>query len=129
MRKLILLTFLLVSLISFSQEKRFEFETIDKRIPTGWNISKIPGEVVFYNDGKINTISIITEYINYLMYVKTRQNFVSSHNIIYTLVDKNYNESRIRIILENENWDYVIFYFYSDRPGEKYFRMCLKQCE
>ena len=128
MRKLILLIFILVSSISFSQEKRYEFESIDVRTPDGWDIKKIKGEVVFYEDRKTNTISIITEHRNNKMYVKSNQMFIRLYNFLYTLVDDYGNESSIRIELENRSWDYIEFYFYSDRPGEKYFRLCLKKC-
>ena len=128
MRKLILLIFLVISSISFSQEKRYEFESIDVRTPDGWDIKKIKGEVVFYEDRKTNTISIITEHRNNKMYVKSKQLFIRQYNFLYTLVDDYGNESSIRIELENRSDDYVVFYFYSDRPGEKYFRLCLKKC-
>jgi hypothetical protein len=127
-RKLILLIFLVISSISFSQEKRYEFESIDVRTPDGWDIKKIKGEVVFYEDRQTNTISIITEHRNNKMYVKSNQMFIRLYNFLYTLVDDYGNESSIRIELENRSWDYIEFYFYSDRPGEKYFRLCLKKC-
>ena len=129
MRKLILLIFLLVSSITSSQEKRFEFESIDVRTPTGWNIKKVKGEVIFYEDNKTHTISIITESRNNLMYVKSQQLFVKEYNFLYTLVDDYDNESSVRIVLENRRWDNITFYFYSNRPGEKYFRLCLKRCK
>jgi hypothetical protein len=128
-RKLILLIFLVISSISFSQEKRYEFESIDVRTPDGWDIKKIKGEVVFYEDRQTNTISIITEHRNNKMYVKSNQMFIRLYNFLYTLVDDYGNESSIRIELENRSWDYIEFYFYSDRPGEKYFRLCLKLCK
>ena len=128
MRKLILLIFLVISSISFSQEKRYEFESIDVRTPDGWDIKKIKGEVVFYEDRQTNTISIITEHRNNKMYVKSNQMFIRQYNFLYTLIDDYGNESSIRIELENISDDYVVFYFYSDRPGEKYFRLCLKKC-
>jgi len=128
MRKLILLIFLVISSISFSQEKKYEFDSIDVRTPDGWDIKKIKGEVVFYEDRQTNTISIITEHRNNKMYVKSKQLFIRQYNFLYTLVDDYGNESSIRIELENRSDDYVVFYFYSDRPGEKYFRLCLKKC-
>jgi len=127
MRKLILLILIFVSSISFSQEKRFIFESIDVRTPDGWNITEIKGEVVFYEDKETNTISIITEHRNNKMYVKSNQIFIRQYNFLYTLVDDYDNESSIRIELENRSWDYIELYFYSDRPAEKYFRLCLKR--
>lgn len=128
MRFLVLL-FLLTSFSINSQEKRFEFESIDVRTPTGWDIMKVNGEVVFYEDKETNTISIITESRNNKMYVKSNQVFIRQYNFLYTLVDDSDNESSVRVVLENRSWDYIDFYFYSDRPGEKYFRLCLKQCK
>ena len=88
---------------------------------------KIEGEVVFYEDQQTNTISIITEHRNNKMYVKSKQPFIRQYNFIYTLIDDYDNESGIRIVLENRSWDCIELYFYSDRPGEKYFRLCLKK--
>ena len=128
MKQLILIFIILISSITFSQEKRFEFESIDVRTPIGWDIKKINGEVVFYEDRETNTISIITEHRNNKMYVKSSQIFIRQYNFLYTLVDDYDNESSIRVVLTNKSWDYIDFYFYSDRPGERYFRLCLKKC-
>ena len=128
MKTLILLVFLLISSISFSQEKRFEFRTVDMRTHDGWEIRNISGEVVFYEDRQSHTISIVTEKRNYKMYVKSKQLFIRQYNYLYTLIDDDGDESSVRIIMENRSDDYVEFYFYSDRPGEKYFRLCLKKC-
>ena len=128
MKQIILIFIILISLIGSSQEKRFEFESIDVRTPIGWDIKKINGEVVFYEDRETNTISIITEHRNNKMYVKSSQIFIRQYNFLYTLVDDYDNESSIRVVLTNKSWDYIDFYFYSDRPGERYFRLCLKKC-
>jgi hypothetical protein len=129
MRFLILGLFILFSSFdSISQEKRFEFETVDMRTPEGWEIRNIPGEVVIYEDNKSHTISIVTENKDYKMYVVSKQLFVKQHCYLYTLIDDDYDESSVRIIMENKCDDYIEFYFYSDRPGEKYFRLCLKKC-
>jgi hypothetical protein len=127
MRFLVLLC-LLFSYNIQSQEKRFEFETVDMRTPDGWDIRNISGEVVFYEDKKSHTISIVTENKNYKMYVKSKQLFVRQYCYLYTLIDDDGDESSVRIVMENRSDDYVEFYFYSNRPGEKYFRLCLKKC-
>jgi len=127
MRFLVLL-FLLFSFNIQSQEKRFEFETVDMRTSTGWDIRNISGEVVIYEDNKSHTISIVTEKRNYKMYVKSKQLFVRQYCYLYTLIDDDDDESSVRIVMENRCDDYIEFYFYSDRPGEKYFRLCLKKC-
>jgi hypothetical protein len=129
MKKLVFALLLLISTLALSQERRFEFESIDVRTSEGWDILPVHGEVVFYEDKYTNTISIITASRNYKMYVKSNQMFLREYNFLITLVDDYYNESSIRIALENRSWDYVDFYFYSDRPGEKYFRLCLKLCK
>jgi hypothetical protein len=128
MKNLILLIFLLGSSILFSQEKRFEFETVDMRTPDGWDIRNIHGEVVFYEDKESHTISIVTQNRDYKMYVKSKQLFVRQYCYLYTLIDDDDDESSVRIVMENRSDDYIEFYFYSDRPGEKYFRLCLKKC-
>ena len=128
MKNLILLIFFLASLVLFSQEKRFEFGTVDMRTPDGWDIRKITGEVVIYEDNKSHTISIVTQNRDYKMYVKSKQLFVRQYCYLYTLIDDDGDESSVRIVMENKCDDYIEFYFYSDRPGEKYFRLCLKKC-
>jgi hypothetical protein len=52
------------------------------RTPTGWDIRNISGEVVFYEDKKSHTISIVTENRNYKMYVKSKQLF-NDNIVIY----------------------------------------------
>jgi hypothetical protein len=129
MRFLVLKLFILFSSFNtISQEKRFEFETVDMRTPDGWEIRNISGEVVIYEDNKSHTISIVTENKNYKMYVKSKQLFVRQYCYLYTLIDDDDDESSVRIVMENKCDDYIEFYFYSDRPGEKYFRLCLKKC-
>jgi len=126
--RLIIILFFFISSISFSQEKIFEFETVDIRTPDGWDIKQIPGKVIFYEDNETNTISIITENRNYKMYVTSKQLFARQYNYLYTLIDDDGDKSSVRIIMENKCDNYVEFYFYSNRPGEKYFRLCLKKC-
>lgn len=128
MRFLILL-FLLTSFSVNSQERIFEFESIDVRTPTGWDIKKVKGKVVFYENEETNTITISTEHRINKMYVKSKQIFIRQYNFLYTLIDDFDNESSVRVVLDNRSWDNITFYFYSDRPGEKYFRLCLKQCK
>lgn len=129
MRFLIILLFILFSSFNItSQERRFEFQTVDFRTPTGWDIRNISGEVVFFEDKNSHTISIITEKRNYKMYVKSKQLFIRQYNYLYTLIDDDGAESSVRIIMENKSDSYIEFLFYSNRPGEKYFRLCLKKC-
>jgi hypothetical protein len=119
MRFLVLKLFILFSSFNtISQEKRFEFETVDMRTPDGWEIRNISGEVVIYEDNKSHTISIVTENKNYKMYVKSKQLFVRQYCYLYTLIDDDDDESSVRIVMENKCDDYIEFYFYSDRPGE-----------
>ncbi len=128
MKQFILIFIILISSITFSQEKRFEFESIDVRTPTGWDIRNISGEVVIYEDTKSHTISIVTENRNYKMYVKSKQLFLRQYSYLYTLIDDDGDESSVRLVIKNKCDDYIELYFYSDRPGEKYFRLCLKKC-
>jgi hypothetical protein len=128
MKKITFIIAILITSLSSGQERKFEFESIDVRTPTGWDIKKVNGEVIFYEDNKTHTISIITESRNNLMYVKSRQLFIREYNFLYTLIDDYDNESSIRIELKDRSWDYIDLYFYSDRPGERYFRLCLKKC-
>jgi hypothetical protein len=124
--KFILLVFMFFLNINiFCQERIFQFESIDVRTSDGWDVKEIKGKVVFYEDNKTSTITISTEHRINKMYVKSKQIFIRQYNFIYTLIDDYDNESSVRVILDNISWDYVTFYFYSDRLEEKYFRLCL----
>jgi len=130
MRFLVIGLFILFSSFNItSQEQHFEFQTVDMRTPTGWDIRNISGEVVFYEGKDSHTISIVTQNKSYKMYVKSKKLFIREFNYLYTLIDDYGQESSIRLILENKSDKYIQFYFYSNRPGEKYFRLCLKKCE
>lgn len=130
MRFLVIALFILfTSFVSTSQEQHFEFQTVDMRTPTGWDIRNISGEVVFYEGKDSHTISIVTENKSYKLYVKSKQLFIREFNYLYTLIDDYGQESSVRLILENRSDKYIQFYFYSNRPREKYFRLCLKKCE
>ena len=125
MKKLLLIFIFFFNVTVFSQERIFEFKSIDVRTPDGWDVKEIKGKVVFYEDEKTNTITISTEHRINKMYVKSKQIFIRQYNFIYTLIDDFDNESSVRVVLDNRSWDYITFYFYSNRPAEKYFRLCL----
>ena len=130
MKKLIiLLVLLLVSSISFSQAPIvYEYQYRENRTPTGWQIVQTPGDVIFYEDRHTNTITIVSSNKKEVLYVKSRQLFIRQDSYLITLVDDDYRESRIRLVVK-DTLDTVELYFYSDRVEDKYYRLILKKCK
>lgn len=129
MKKLFLLL-LLVCSTAFSQSiiGRYEFKYRENRTPTGWSKVDVKGEVVFYEDKKTRTVTIITPKRVELLYVKSRQLFIRQDTFIYTLVDEDYKECSFRIVV-NDTLDTIDLYYYSDRVEEKYYKLKLQKCE
>jgi hypothetical protein len=129
MKKLFLLL-LLVCSTAFSQNivGSYEFQYRENRTPTGWSKVDVKGEVVFYEDKKTRTVTIITPKRVELLYVKSRQLFIRQDTFIYTLVDEDYKECSFRIVV-NDTLDTIDLYYYSDRVEEKYYKLKLQKCE
>lgn len=128
MKQLLLL--LLFSTMSFSQAigGTYEFHFRENRTPDGWDKVETSGKVVFYEDRKTNTVTIITPDLEELLYVKSRQLFIRQDTFLYTLVDDDYKECSFRIIV-NGTLETLEFYYYSDRAEEKYYKLNLMKCE
>jgi hypothetical protein len=126
MKKLILL--LLFTQLLFSQETRYEFLYRDNRTPAGWDRVEMSGEVIFYESKNINTVTIITSESYQYYYIKSKQLFIRQATYLYTLVDDNDNQCSI-IVAVKGTLDTVELSYYSNRIGEKYYRLMLKKCE
>jgi hypothetical protein len=87
-----------------------------------------PGDVIIYEGKYSHTVTIITENRFEHLYVKSRQLFIRQDTLLYTLVDENYKECSLRIVI-NGSLDTIDLYYYSDRVEEKYYRLILKKCE
>jgi|688.fasta_scaffold756088_1 hypothetical protein len=120
-----LLFFLLLSITSLAQNIKgtYEFQFRENRTPTGWDKVNVNGLVIFYEDTKTNTVTIVTPTRKELLYVQSRQPFVSKDSLLYTLIDENKKECSFRIVLINQNS--LELYYYSDRVDEKYYRLKL----
>jgi hypothetical protein len=128
MKKLIILL-LLISSMSFGQAPTvYEYQYRENRTPTGWQIVQTPGDVIFYEDRHTNTITIVSSNKKEVLYVKSTQLFVRQDSYLLTLIDDNYRESRIRLVIKDTS-DTVELYFYSDRIEDRYYRLILKKCE
>ena len=123
-----LITLLLLTQLTFSQERKYHFDYRENRIPTGWQKVQTPGDVIIYENKYNHTITIITESRFEHLYVKTKQLFIRQDTFLYTLVDIDYNECSIRIVVI-KTLDNLEFYYYSDRVEDKYYRLKLKKCE
>jgi hypothetical protein len=124
-----LLLLLLLSFTSFSQsiQGSYEFKFRENRTPNGWDKVELCGEVIFYEDKDIITVTIVTSNKFEYLYVKSRQLFVKNKSYIYTLVDDDYNECSFRIIV-NDNLNILDFYYYSNRVDDKYYKLKLTKC-
>ena len=128
MKKLVTLL-LLVSSMSFGQAPTvYEYQYRENRTPTGWQIVQTPGDVIFYEDIHISTITIVSSNKKEVLYVKSRQLFIRQDSYLITLVDDDYRESSIRLIIKDTS-DTVELYFYSDRIEDRYYRLILKKCK
>lgn len=117
---------LLFSTLCFSQPKVYEYDTFDKRTPTGWESIHVPGEVHINNETK--QIIIINQNA-YIVYDWTsRQQFIRQGSYLYCLTDWRNKEVTMKIDYK-ENSDSIELYYYSDEPGMKYFRLCLTLCK
>lgn len=126
MRKL-LLFLLLVSFTTFAQKIKgtYEFQFRENRTPTGWDKVIGKGQVVFYEDNKTNTVTIITPTRKEHLYVQSRQPFITKDSLLYTLIDANKKECSFRIVM-SETLNTIELYYYSNRIEEKYYKLKLK---
>jgi len=127
MKKLLILL-ILITQVTFSQERKYQFEYRENRTPTGWQRVETSGDVIIYEDRYSHTVTIITDTKHEHLYVKSRQLFIRQDTFLYTLVDEDYRECSLRIVV-NSSLDTIELYYYSDRVEEKYYRLILKKCE
>jgi hypothetical protein len=126
--KYLVLLLLLISNITFSQEIKYSFDYRENRTPTGWQKVQTPGDVIIYEDRYSHTVTIVTENKFEHLYVKTKQLFIRQDTFLYTLVDVDYNECSLRIVVL-KTLDNLELYYYSDRIEDKYYRLILKKCK
>ncbi len=123
---------LLIIMLAFSsmsaQEAKYSFDYRENRTPTGWSRVDTPGDVVFDETRRSNTITIITRDSFNMFYVKSKQLFIRQDTYLITLVDDKWQESSMRLVI-NETLDTMDLYFYSDRVEDKYYRLSLKRCQ
>lgn len=127
MKKLLLLL-ILITQVTFSQERKYSFECRENRTPTGWATVDTSGDVIIYEGKYSHTVTIVTANRYEHLYVKSRQLFIRQDTFLYTLVDEDYRECSLRIVV-NGSLDTIDLYYYSDRVEEKYYRLILKKCE
>ena len=85
MKKLILFITLCIATVSFSQSGTYEFFSIDRRTPKGWEVLNVPGEVRFLGD----SIEVQTEFRLYTLHVDSKQQFVRIDQFIYQCHEDN----------------------------------------
>lgn len=120
-----LVCFLFVTTM-WSQVKTYEFDTLDKRTPDGWDIQKISGEVQI--DDKNKTITLITPSFVFVYDIVSKQQFIRVGCFLYGAYDWRDEMIRIKIDKGDEYSKYLDFYYYSDEENMKYFRLCLTRC-
>jgi hypothetical protein len=123
-----LVILLLLSQLTFSQERKYHFDYRENRTPTGWQKIQTSGDVIIYEGKYSHTITIVTENRFEHLYVKSKQLFIRQDTFIYTLVDIDYNECSLRVVVKG-SLDNLELYYYSDRIEDKYYRLILKKCD
>ena len=123
MKYIILLT--LLSLSSFGQtlEGTYEFDSIENKTPQGWNEINIIGKVVFDN----YEVNITTSQKELNLYVVSKQLFIKKQTFFYRLVDDNYKEIKVVIVVK-DTLNTIDLYYYPDSIDDKKYKLKLVKC-
>jgi hypothetical protein len=124
--KICLLTiFLLIHFWIYPQKSTYYFDELHNRTFFGWEVKPHSGEIVFDESTNVCTVTMFTKEKVYKMYITSKLVFLRQKNFLYTLIDDNGSDSRIRIACDDEFCKFADLYFYSNRKGEKYYKLCL----
>lgn len=129
MKLFILTTFMLTHLFTYSQKSIYQFDILENRTLNGWEAKPHPGEIVFDESTNVCTVTMFTKEKVYKMYITSKLLFFRQRNFLYTLIDDVGSESRIRLVFEDEFCKFAELYFYSNRKGEKYYKLCITKKE
>jgi hypothetical protein len=123
MKYIILLT--LISLSSFGQtlEGTYEFDSIENKSPQGWNEINTIGQFVFDK----YVVTIVTPQKEKNLYVVSKQFFIKNKTFFYRLVDDDYNEIKL-IIIVKDTLNTIDLYYHSDSVDEKNYKLKLLKC-
>lgn len=116
---------LLTHLLTHSQKSTYYFDELQNRTVDGWESKPYPGEIVFDESTNVCTVTMITTEKVYKMHITSKLMFLRQKNFLYTLIDDNSSDTRIRIACEDEFCKFAELYFYSNRKGERYYKLCL----
>lgn len=119
MKRLFVILFLFSAL---AHGQQYRFETIDKRTPTpDWEIRPIPGTVTFTSD----TITIKTNYNTHVLTIQNQHQFIRQNDKIFLCYNESGQQINLRLCSDFPDKKFCELYYYSDQPGEKYYRFCL----
>jgi hypothetical protein len=123
MKYIILLT--LLSLSSFGQtlEGTYEFHSIEIKTPEGWNEINTIGKVVFDK----YEVNITSPHKEQNLYVVSKQFFIKKNTFFYRLVDDDYEEIKLVIIVK-DTLDTIDLYYYPDNVNDKNYKLKLLKC-
>ncbi len=116
----------MLTLTSFSQERRFEFTSISIEENKVWTEVPRLGEVVICDNCDPRTFTLIIEDVVVTRYTKSLIKYSRSYTHLYTLIDDDYAESNAVLTLENRSYDYSELIFRSD---ETHIKICLTLCK
>ncbi|MFN3753304.1 hypothetical protein [Flavobacterium sp.] len=114
---------ILLLFTAFCNAQTFEFETIDKRTPDDWEIRPITGTVTITE----KEITIKTAYNTQVLQVQNAHQFIRQNDKIFLCINEAEKGINLRLCSDYKDKSYCELYYYSDEPGQKYFRFCLKK--
>jgi hypothetical protein len=124
------LFFILLSFnLSFSQiERKYEFSTIEFKQNGKWECIDRGGDVIFFENLELETISIISNGIYREFIVIHKMMYTKLNSLAYVLEEEDGLKSSIKVVYTKESQNLEL-YFYSDRQYEKHLKINLIPCK
>jgi hypothetical protein len=124
------LFFILLSFnLSFSQiERKYEFSTIEYKENGKWECIARGGDVIFFENLELETISIISNGIYREFIVIHKMIYTRLNSLAYILEEENGLKSSIKVVYTKDSQNLEL-YFYSDRQYEKHLKINLIPCK
>ena len=124
------LFFVLLSFnLSFSQiERKYEFSFIEYKENGKWECIERGGDVIFFENLELETISIISNGIYREFIVSHKMLFTKLNSLAYVVEEDNGRKSSIKVVYTKDSQELEL-YFYSDRQYERHVKLKLIPCK